>query len=139
MTLHAHKVLFRMKLLKIVVTVCGVFISSNTAVVFAEEIYKSVGKGGVIEYSTVPPDSGTAVETLTIPPEPSEADIRAAQQRLKELRDDLEEQQQLRAESDEQGAEGLDESGTEGTNNPPLNPNPFPALAPFLSVATVTQ
>ena len=112
-------------------TILSVTVMSSS---FAEEIYKSVGKGGVIEYSTIPPDPGKTVETLTIPPEPSEADIRAAQQRLKEIRDELEQREQVRAETDEPET---DEGASGGSTKTPPNRNPFPALAPFLKVAKV--
>ena len=125
-----------MKILKLVVLASGIFGAAVIDTALAEEIYKSVGRGGVIEYSTVPPDSGKTIGILTVPPEPSEADIRAAQQKLKQLSDDLDQREQARAEANEPETE---ESTTEESGNPPLNPNPFPMLAPFLNVATNNQ
>ena len=123
-----------MKFLKLVILAGGIFSTAVNGTAYAEEIYKSVGKGGVIEYSTVPPDSDKEVEILTVPPEPSDAEIRAAQQELKKLSDDLDQREQARAETNEPDAE---ESATKKSGDPPpLKPNPFPMLAPFLNVAT---
>ena len=90
----------------------------------AEEIYKSI-ENGVIQYSTVPPASNEVVETITTFPEPSEEDIKAAQQELKKLRDNLEKREEPPVE------EQQTETSEEGGSSPP-NRNPFPALAPFL-------
>ncbi|MGI9319575.1 MAG: DUF4124 domain-containing protein [bacterium] len=94
---------------------------------FADEIYKTIDKKGHVQYSTIPPTTNDTVETITTHPEPSEEDIRAAQQNLKQLKDNLENRTQTRVEQEQE-----DSSEQEGDAAPKRNP--FPPLAPFLHV-----
>ena len=103
----------------------------------AQQIYKSVDENGVVSYSTIPPTGNQPVESLDAIPEPSAADVQAAQQRLQSIRQSTEQIRQRRqdrlAAELEAAQEDEDESG--GTGAPPGNSsNPIPKLAPLPSV-----
>jgi hypothetical protein len=99
------------------------------ACVSAQEIYKTINEDGSVEYTTIPPSSGSKVVTLTPGAEPTEAEIQAAQDELQRLRDSLEERSR-----DEDESESSDAGDSAGDNPQDEQPavNPLPALAPFL-------
>lgn len=59
---------------------------------YGQDIYKSTDANGNVSYTTTAPERMDNVQTLAPPPEPSQADIDAAEQRLAEY----EQQSQLR-------------------------------------------
>ena len=55
-------------------------LASTSAV--ADELYKSVDSAGNVTYSSTPP-AGSRVEKMEVAPPPSEAEVQAAEERLK--------------------------------------------------------
>jgi hypothetical protein len=49
----------------------------------AGPVYKSVDRAGNVTYSSSPPAAGAAAQKLEVPPAPSEAETREAQERLR--------------------------------------------------------
>ncbi len=79
---------------------------------FAEEIYKIVDEDGNVTYSAEPPDGSQTAEKIEVQPPPSEEDTKAAQERLKKIREDADKAAQARAEAAKLEAERAADSTT---------------------------
>lgn len=65
----------------------------------AEPIYKSVDEQGNVTYSAQPPATGVKSETITVPPPPSEEDVRRAEEQASKVKaqaDELEKERKSR-------------------------------------------
>jgi len=65
----------------------------------AEPIYKSVDEQGNVTYSAQPPATGAKLETIAVPPPPSEEDVRRAEEqagKVKAQADELEKERKVR-------------------------------------------
>ncbi len=107
------------------------FVVSDPSI--AAEIYKSVDKYGNVTYTNEPPNTGGVIEVLPTLPEPSEADIQAAIQRLKELENRRKQASQKNTDSNDPEQEPASKDKEKPTNSP-ATPRKLPLLAPFLSV-----
>jgi len=88
----------------------------------AAEIYKSVDENGNIRYSSVPPASNQLVEILQMPSEPSEEEVKAAQQRQQEFEKELVKRKEVRSEQKQKNLTQRENSSPTATPNisPPV-------------------
>jgi len=100
----------------------------------ADTIYKSIDKYGHVQYSTIAPNSGGTVETISPLPEPSVETIRAAQQSLQKFKENLVKRAQTRSEKNQPDPEASKKSIS--TSNPARNTvppiNKLIAVTPYL-------
>ena len=79
--------------MKILISICLYFLLANAQ---AQTIYKTIDAQGNTSYSTSLPGEAENAEIIDLPREPSQAEIKAAQQRQADLEHSLEKSQQRR-------------------------------------------
>lgn len=67
---------------------------------YADAIYKWVDSKGQVTYSSTPPPGGAKAEQLDVPPQPSEKDVRQAEDRLKRSQEQASEMENKRLEQE---------------------------------------
>lgn len=106
-------------------------LSGMISLAYAQNVYKSIDESGKVSYTTTAPEQMDNVQTLTPPPEPSQANIDAAKQRLTEY--EQQSQQREQARMDQQWVETQAQS-TQSTHTVERQTIPVPVVTRRRSV-----
>jgi hypothetical protein len=100
---------------------------SMVAVIYADEIYKTVDADGNVSYTTEAPDSEQDTKVIKTLPEPSELDIAEARERQQSIEDDLKETQEAIRQPNNNSAQ----SQSSGSGGSTIIIQPYPTILAY--------